>query len=57
MKLKIKYYVKFRAFFVTFGTISGERVFDLPIATIPIPLPIFRVDDRGLKIEVTVVNA
>ncbi len=56
MKLKVKYYVKLRAFFVTFGTISGERVFDLNIPTIPIPVQPFKVEDRGLKIEVSVVS-
>lgn len=56
MKLRVKYYVKFRAFFVTFGTISGERAFNLNLPTIPIPIAPFKVSDRGLDIEVSITQ-
>lgn len=52
MKLRVTYSVKFRAMFITFGTISGVREVGLGIPRVPVlPLP-FTFNDRGLNIKV-----
>lgn len=56
MKLKVTYSVKFRAMFITFGTISGVREVKLNIPAIPIPVPPFSFNDRGLNITVELVS-
>lgn len=53
-KINLRYFVKFRAFGITFGSISGEKfLFSLPIG-IPLPLPLGPVvDERGVTIWIT----
>lgn len=51
---EIEYNVKFRAFFITFGTISGKR--EVTIAS-PVPIPareLLKFNDRGLAITLRV---
>lgn len=53
-KFEIEYFVRFRAFFITFGEISGKR--EMVIAT-PVPIPaqkLFDFSDRGLKISLRI---
>ena len=55
MKLRVTYSVKFRAMFITFGTISGVREIGLSMPRVPVPIPPFQFNDRGLAIKVELI--